>query len=189
MLGDEYIKEIGSATAREVQMALSLRLFQRYMKTNDGGGTDHPEDEAVAIAAAVTNRVFGQPAADEYHERNRSHIEEECRKLSSDHNLCLILSRAAYCASYARYVHRGGSRGMFSNHFLTYIRALSKGSSYLSVQLEEQAKIDKLNQEILLPLKAMVEFEIFRPLPHNPDEREFYNMAHQFAVDNGVKFS
>ena len=140
MLGDEYIKQIGSATAREAQMALSLCLYQRYMKLIGTDATHNPEDKAAAIAASVTNRVFGQPAANDYQEQNRSYIEDECRKLSSDHHLCLVLSGAAYSASYARYVHRGGSRGMFSNHFLTYVRALSKGSSYLSVRLDEQGK-------------------------------------------------
>jgi hypothetical protein len=145
-------------------------------------------DKAAAIAAAVTNRIFGVPPANDYQRDNPAHIEGEARRIAEDHRLCLVLSGAAYCASYARYVTHGGSRGMFSNRFLAYVRAVSKGSSYLDVQLKSEREIDALDAQILSPIRSMIELGIFRPLPYNPDERQFYRDAHEFAVENGVPF-
>jgi hypothetical protein len=187
MIGDEYINQIGFATEREAKVALYKSLVHQYSKQRTLSAYVEPSgSDAGLLAAAVTNRIFGEPAANDFQRENVQLIEGECRKLKFDHDLCVMLSGAAYNASYARYVRAGGSRGMFSNAFLAYIRALSLNAPNRDVLLKAEGKIAKLGGDVLKPIYAMVELGLFRPLPYSPNERQFYEAVQQFALTTGV---
>jgi hypothetical protein len=168
-------------------------LYEQYVK-NVGLAQ---ADAAAALAAAVANKVFAEePNGDDgqaFAEENEEFIEVRARKLGSDDELCAILSGAAYNTSYARYVTAGGSRGMFSNRFLTYIRAKSglyRGDASLAAlsgRLAAEIPHD-LGSNVLAPVQSMFTLDIFRPLPHNPNERQFYEAVHQFAIKVGLPF-
>ena len=198
MLGDAYIRKIGHAAEDEAKAALYYVLCRRYAK-DKGLGKDILSDNAklaealddhtAKLAAAVTNKVFGErwtEEADPHFAAEKAElIERDAHLFALDRDLCTCLSGAAYNTCYARYIDAGGSRGIFSNTFLAYIRALSQGDATLTARFAE--KIDKLGIHILDPIRSMVSLRIFRPLPHNPNERAFYDAAHQFylAAKNG----
>jgi hypothetical protein len=150
------------------------------------------EEQATRLAVAVTNGVFGEKsnvaAATAFAAENSDLIKNHASKLASDDTLCSCLSGAAYNTSYGRYVAAGGSRGMFSNKFLKYIRTLSRlhDRDYEVIRQNTAAEIVALNPTILAPIEAMLSFAIFRPLSDDPNERSFYDAVHQFAVDMGV---
>jgi hypothetical protein len=182
MFGDDYIRKIGHATETEAKIGLYYALYRRYAK--DRGLAAHASDEAVAkLAAAVTNKVFGERGTAEagpcFAAENAQLIEREARQLASDEEICACLSGAGYNASYARYLEAGGSRGMFSNVFLAYVRALSQGDATLAARYAEQ--IGERGKDVLAPILSMVALGIFRPLPYGPNEREFFDAAHRFA--------
>ena len=131
----------------------------------------------------MTNKVFGERGTEEAHPRFAAEkaelIERDARLFASDGDLCACLS-GADSTCYARFVDAGGSRGMFSNTFLAYIRALSQGDSTLTGRFAKQ--IEDLGSHVLAPVRSMVSLGIFRPLPYNPNERSFYDSVHQFGV-------
>jgi hypothetical protein len=168
-------------------------LYQQYVNGNVG------LDAAASLAASVTNKVFGEePTGDNkqqglaFAEENKEFIEARAKRLAPDDGLCAILSGAAYNTCYARYVSAGGSRGMFSNRFLTYIRALSglmRGDTSLATlygKLANEIPHD-LGTNVLAPVESMHSLGIFRPLPHNPNERQFYEAVCQFATKAGLQ--
>src|SRR5439155_10410926 len=149
--------EIGFATETEAKCALCKVLFREYER-------EGLEDTAAAkLAAAVTNKVFGEePTGDvgkAFAAENQELIEIHARRLASDDRLCAVLSGAAYNVCYARYVSAGGSQGMFSNHFLTYTRALSRvtegkmrfaiDSDYDAIWRKTRMKVWELDSGIL----------------------------------------
>lgn len=81
-------------------------------------GGNHREGSAFELAAAVTNRVFGEG-------ENREFALDYALVLRYDEALCCILSGAAYNGCYARYLLAGGEIGPFSNQYLDYVRPLS----------------------------------------------------------------
>lgn len=187
MFGDQYVEKIGAVTEIEAKVALSRFLYGQYRVQT---GAD--SERSSALAAAVTNRVFGEVATGDkgmtFAAENSVLIHNDARKLASDEHLCSILSGAAYNAGYARYIRSGGRRGVFANQFLTYIRSLSRDDSYREIRDKARDGIVRLGTNILAPIESMQELGIFRPLPDNPNERQYYDAVHQFAVDSGVPF-
>ncbi|HEV3480787.1 MAG TPA: hypothetical protein VGR97_00510 [Candidatus Acidoferrales bacterium] len=128
-----------------------------------------------ALAAGVANRIFGDEASEESYRsfagENKELVEILARRLGNEEDLCRVLSGAAYNACYARYLDAGGKRGLITP-YLGYIRAMSRHdwSSTASIFL----KIEKLGKNILAPIDSMFHLGIFRPLPNNPNERNFY---------------
>jgi hypothetical protein len=182
-----YLAKICAATENEAKVGLYMFIHRQYVNT--AGMESGP---AGLLAAAVTNRVFGEKptgeTATKFAAENTQLIDVHARKLSSDDALCSRLSGAAYNASYGRYIASGGSRGMFSNKFLTYIRTLSRlhDKDYDGTRQKTAAEINQLDKNILAPIEAMRSLGIFRPLADNPDERSFYNAIHQFALESGA---
>jgi hypothetical protein len=125
MSTEDYLKQICSATANEAKMGLALVLMNRYERESDGKPIS--EDEVAALVAGVVNCVFGEDASNDYQRNNADKIAAYGHELANDEELCLVLSGAAYNMAYARYLIAGGSRGMFSNDFLT-ARGASPGS-------------------------------------------------------------
>jgi hypothetical protein len=148
-------------------------------------------DAAGLLAASVVNRVFGHGPTP-FARENEEFVEIVARGLGSDRTLCPILTGAAYSACYARYVAAGGKRGMFTNKFLAYVRALSSLGSNDAAQgvyLKTGAEICAgLGEEVLAPLESVVSLGIFRGLPWNPDSRKIYDAVHRFAIEAGVTF-
>lgn len=114
---------------------------------------------------------------------NEDAILAEIKQLSEDNRLCAILSGAAYNISYARYLKAGGSRGIFSNHFLSYVRTLFSASD-IDFSLKMASKIGKLeNPNILKPFDGLQRYGLLQPLPTNPDERAYYKAVREFAEE------
>jgi hypothetical protein len=184
---ESYLLKICSATEDEAKTGLYMFVLRQYV--NKAG---LEEEQATRLAVAVTNGVFGEKsnveAATAFAAENSDLINNHASKLALDDALCSCLSGAAYNTSYGRYIAAGGSRGMFSNKFLKYIRALSRlhDRDYEVIRQNTAAEIAALNPTILAPIEAMRAFGIFRPLSDNPNERSFYDAVHQFAVDMGV---
>lgn len=184
---ESYLLKICLATEDEAKTGLYMFLLRQYV--NKAG---LEEQQASLLAAVVTNRVFGEKSTGEpgtaFAAENSKLIDDHARKLASDNALCSCLSGAAYSTSYGRYIAAGGSRGMFSNTFLKYIRTLSRlhDGDYETIRQKTAEQIADLNRTILDPIEAMRFFDIFRPLPDNPNERSFYDAVHQFALDMGV---
>ena len=183
---ESYLKQICSATEDQAKPGLYMFLVRQYM--NKG----LEDRQAARLAVAVTNRVFGEKPTGEtgvaFVAENSQLIDEHARKLASDDALCSVLSGAAYNTSYGRYIAAGGTRNMFSNKFLTYIRTLSRlhDRDYEAIRQKTAAQISELDRTILSPIEAMLSLAIFRPLSDNPNERSFYDAVHQFAVDTGI---
>jgi hypothetical protein len=209
----EYIVKIGTATENEAKFALVLFLLKRFEEEGTFNGLACPEGkEAVYLAAGtVMNVIFGEidlehsgseswrrrvekekPFASEsipdltvqFAGDNASQIENEARKLSSDDQLCLVLTGAAYNTCYARYIQAGGSRGIFSNLFITYIRTIYKFEDS-DLGLKTFGKICELGSRILNPIDAMLNLGILRHFPSNPSEQNYYTAVHEFAVAMG----
>ncbi len=125
---------------------------------------------AGSLAASVVNRVFGHEPTP-FAKENEEFVEIVSRGLASDHVLCPILSGAAYSASYARYVAAGGKRGLFTNKFLAYVRALSNlaaNDAAFGVYSETEREIcANFGEEVLAPLRSVVSLGIFRGLPYH----------------------
>ena len=204
MFGDDHIKKIGLLTENEAKAALYKLLYAEYCeracvvgKSQGQEGADKAdEDFAAKLAAAVTNKVFGKVAGDDIGKKfvaeNANLIWHHADWLSADPKLCAILSGAAYNTCYARYVSAGGSRGMFSNKFLAYVRAQSGLGSgdyedkiHWSVKLFREIR-DNFGPYVIAPLESMITLGIFRPLSHNPNEREYYDLVHEFAFSAGL---
>jgi len=192
MFGDDYIRKIGLATENAAKAALFKFLFAQYVKNRmENGKDDRPdEDFAATLAAAVTNRVFGEDAANDagkqFAAQNAELISILAHMLSADDRVCAVLSGAAYNTCYARYVGAGGSRGMFSNAFLAYVRTLSRDDSYATTRAKALDRIVTLGSGILKPIESMLSLGIFRPLPDSPNERSFYDDVHHFATIVGA---
>jgi len=205
----DYIMKIGFATESEAKLALSILLHDRYTKERSAEVHTDSENESIAVllAAAVMNMVFGEipipsggrrmdevvkessfpEATLRFAKENAPYVESQARSLSSEDNLCAILSGAAYNTCYARYIRAGGRRGPFSNTFLTFVRSIYK-LEYMDANLKAYSQILNLGFEILRPIESMVGLGIFRRLSRNPDERGFYDATHKFAIAVGVKF-
>lgn len=110
-------------------------------------------------------------------------MEAEIRQLSRDNRLCSVLSGAAYNIAYARYVRAGGSRGIFSNHFLTYVRTMFCDPRLLEFHLKQARKIEELGRDITKPLDGLVGYGLLCRFPANPDERAYYKAVRQFAEE------
>jgi hypothetical protein len=166
-------------------MGLYLVLMNRYERESTGKSIS--KDKNVALAAGVVNRIFGEDAANDFQKSNANKIATRGRELANDEALCLVLSGAAYNMAYGRYLIAGGSRGMFSNDFLTYIRSCND-ASLVDIRAKVRPKILRLNPKILAPLDTMQELGIYRRLDYNPNEKKYYEASHRFAVDAGVPF-
>jgi len=183
---ESYLTQICTSTEAQAKPSLYMFLARQYV--NKG----LEDRQAARLAAAVTNRIFGEKPTGEigvaFAAENSQLIDEHARKLASDDALCSVLSGAAYNTSYGRYIAAGGTRSMFSNKFLKYIRTLSRfhDRDYEAIRQHTAAEISALNGNILSPIEAMLSLSIFRPLSDNPNERSFYDAVHQFAVDMGV---
>jgi hypothetical protein len=179
-----YLRDLATAADGQARMALARYLSEVYAAERAVRLT---EDEVAYLAAGVTNRVFGEPPVNDFQRDQRELISKRSRELSTNDHICELVTKAAYIGCYARYVMSGGSIGVFSNHYLQYIRGLSF-ASYDLVQ-KAQVRIRVLGPAILAPLEAMVELGIFRPLPKNPNEKNFYAEIHEFAIASGVAFN
>ncbi len=62
---DNYIRKIGHATENEAKLALFHILYRMYAK-DKGLGEDALDDDTAKLAAAVTNKVFGERGSDTY---------------------------------------------------------------------------------------------------------------------------
>lgn len=191
MFGDDYVRKIGHATENEAKAALFHILYRRYAR-DKGLAEDALDDDTAKLAAAVTNKVFGESGTEQTDPRFAAEkaelIEHDAHLFALDDEMCACLSGAAYNTCYARYVDAGGSRGMFSNTFLAYVRALSQGDATLTARYAE--RMERLGNTILAPILSMVSLKIFRPLPYGPNERAFYDATHQFclAAKTGKRF-
>lgn len=184
-LAGRYLIEIGHRTALEMKFGLAKMLLQRYKAEFD-------EDVASYLAAAVTNRVFtespDEPGAQKFVRDNAALVENEAERVRGDSELCDLLTSATYSACYARYIETGGKRGIFSNNFLAYVRAVSKSFvdfSYIDISANLATALPRSVVESFLTL---LKLGIFRPLPRNPDSKEIYRRVHDFAVTQGVAF-
>jgi hypothetical protein len=211
----KYIAQIGTITENEAKFALSMLLFKRSQEGAIFADCRSLEGEDIAVlcSAAVMNVVFGEinlqhastprvkklvdnekisvganvpEKALKFASENALLIESQINWLSSDDKLCATLSGAAYNACYARYIKAGGSRGIFSNTFITYIRTLFS-LEHLNFHLKQHSKILDLGPAILSPIESMQHYGILRPFPHNPNERKFYDDVHELAVTLGLK--
>jgi hypothetical protein len=202
-----YVAEIGTATENEAKMGLFLLFLDRFTKRiADSGaraferrpadtGSNSPEDlkaYSYTLAAQCANRVFGDKASAEkwqlFIDANSAQIEEECKCLSSDESLCQILTKVAYNAAYGRYTKAGGSVGIFSNNYLAFIRTLGRGPSYDDFMIKKFQKINELDCETLSPIHSVIKLGLFKGLPDNPNEKQYYADVHNWAISVGVKF-
>jgi len=162
MFGDDYLKQICSATGNEAKMALALSLVKRY--ANEAGRRSQSvaenQDEFFALAAGVANRIFGEVPSNDFQKEHADTITARAKELAENHALCKILSGAGYNVSYSRYLIAGGSRGMFSNDFLTYIRTFND-PAHEHVREKMRSSILKIGSTILAPIDAMVTLGIF----------------------------
>jgi hypothetical protein len=202
-----YVAQIGTATENEAKMGLSLLFLDRFTKRIADSGArafehrtadigsyrpDELKEYSYTLASQCANSVFGDKASAEkwqiFIDANSAQIEEECKCLSSDESLCQLITEAVYNASYGRYTIARGSVGMFSNNHLTYIRTLRRGPSYDDLRLKLFLKINKLDDAILSPIHSVIRLGLFRGLPDNPNEKQYYADVHNWAISVGVKF-
>jgi hypothetical protein len=207
----EYIVKTGTATENQAKLALSAYLLNRFEEEGTFSDSACPDGEEPASLAAnsTMNVVFGEIDLEhtsseywrprranerawardyipdltvEFASENASQIEKEARRLSSDDNLCSVLSGAAYNISYARYVLAGGKRSFFSHPFLAFIRTLYSLEHY-DFHEKTYGQIHALGEDILRPIQTMQRLGILRRFPHNPDERQYLRAVSEFAVE------
>jgi hypothetical protein len=210
----DYIVKIGTATENEVKFALSHFLHKRFTEEGTFDRLPCPDgkDAEILGVVSVVCALFGEIILDRspsglfrqsgemayaqesipeetvrFASDNTLKIEKAARSLSSDHKLCSILSGAAYNTGYGRYVYTGGSRGFFSNLFITYIRTLYEPNCD-DLCFKTYSKICDLSPSILAPMNAMMHFGILTRFPHNPNERDYYAAVHEFAFSMGGCF-
>lgn len=176
---------MGRQTVQEMQAALGIRLLRQYT-------TQFEEDFAGFLAAAVLNKVFSQstsqPEAAAFLQRNREVVEQEVKALSSDNELCELLSSAVYLMSYTAYLVRGGRMSLFSNRYIRYVRALNlmfDDPTYMDICNKNAMRLDK---EVLRPFWTLLHFGLFRQLPRSLNEQQMYKRVHAFAVSEHVPF-
>ncbi len=154
-------------------------VFKQYAE--HVGGRD-PGEAATELAAATGNAIFGET-------ESRPFAEEYAIALGYDDALCSILSRAAYNGCYARYLYAGGTTNPFSNPFLEFVGSMSgiyTADPQRRIKVQNRLRNAALMPRVLAPLDAMSSAGIFRPLPSNPNEREFYETVLRFAIEAGV---
>jgi hypothetical protein len=187
MSTESYLRQICLTTENEAKGALCIFLAKQY-SDND----EIEEGQATLLAVAVTNKVFGEPPTGQngidFADQNIELIESHAQQLHKDDNLCVFLTMAAYNTCYGRYLAAGGSRGMFSNKFLKFIRCFSRMADYQYVEIASKAEreIELMSPAILRPIQAMRSLQLFQALPDNPNERAYYDAVHQFGASVGA---
>jgi hypothetical protein len=182
MFGDAYLQKIASATWNEMAMGLGIASLTRLR------AYEH-EGFAARLAAAIPMQIFNEPAPDPVsaafrveHERR---IADEIKMIVSDENMCEVLSGGAYNVAYGRYIKARGSR--IKNNYFSYI--LADASDAGSDQaLLIAAQLNTLDRSILRPIYSLKASRGWHPGPGNPNEKEYYERVHQFAVSVGVAF-
>jgi hypothetical protein len=192
---EKYLKDIGTATEREIKFSLATFLFKRYGGELEPASAEIVEifgelalpnsDECYAYAAGVTNRVFGEQLTTPFQTQHVIEITERAKHLSTNERLSSLITGAAFNICYARYAVAGGKHGIFSNNYLAYIRTIGR-SPGSDVSFALFKKITYLHPDILNPLTALLELGIFRPLPRNPNSKELFNAVHEFALKVGT---
>lgn len=207
----EYIVNVGAATERDAKLALSTYFLHRFVNEatfNNCPCASDREPWYLASGAAM-NVVFGEIDLDytgsathcrkregaeppmaqdripkdtvQFATDNASRIRQEIQRLSREYKLQAILTGAAYNIGYARYMKAGGSRGIFSNQFITHVRVLAEFDAELYLKTFE--KIRELDPWILRPLHALYHYNLLSRLPRNPNEQDYLTAVHNFAEE------
>jgi hypothetical protein len=214
----EYIVKVGAATEQDAKLALSMYFLHRFVKEGAFDNCPCADDKEpwYLAAGAAMNVVFGdidlQRPEKEYwrtrkgNERafarenvpdstvqfaseNGAQIEKEVNRLSPENRLCSILSGAAYNICYGRYIKAGGSRGIFSNLYITHIRTLFE-MQYQELYLKTAEQIGEIDSWILKPIDAMMRYGVLRRFPRNPNERDYFTAIHNFAEEmSGIQIA
>jgi len=207
----EYLIRVGADTDRDIRIALSLFLLDRFKRNGRFKRIFCPAGrEAVYLATgAAMNAILGDidlegveptswmkergyslasahvpPETFQFARENAKLLKAEIRELSADNHLCVTLSGAAYNISYGRYIKAGGSRGIFSNHFLTYVRTLfSKTDRDRDFHMKRAVMVMELGLDILKPFDGMLTCFLLRPFPRNPDEQAYYRAVREFTEE------
>lgn len=183
MFGDSHVLNLAKTTQQEVSLALYALVCSRLIKSEE-------ELFAGELAAAVAMFVLGNPATEPKHqlfrEQNAARIEAEAKALSSDSQLCEILSGAAYNIGYGYYVASGGGRLM--NRFLGFIRLEGNvnGASDSRLLFEMGSYLDRKDPAILRSIQSLKRLGIWRHRPYNPNEVEYYRAVHSLATSLGA---
>jgi len=207
----EYIVKVGAATEQDAKLALSTYLLHRFVNeaTFNNCACAADKEPWYLASGAVMNTVFGEidldytGSATHYRKRegaeppvaqnwiptdtvqfatdNSRQIREEIQKLSREYKLQEILTGAAFNIGYARYIKAGGSRGIFSNQFITHVRVLANFEPELYLKTLE--KIRELDPWILRPLHALYHYNLLSRLPRNPNERDYLTAVQNFAEE------
>jgi hypothetical protein len=191
---DGYILELGTATESLTTAVLYKTLYAKYKQDF---GSEGSGEFVASLAAAVTNMVLdhepGKEKGAEFLRANNSLVLDNARKLSSDPQLCTLLSGAAYIMSYARFVSMGGKTGFLVNPFLGFVRALSKsyaaeGTEAMDAYMIWRGYHDALRdqRDAVNPLLNLHNLGLFVPLAHSPNEKAYYEAVVRGARELGL---
>ncbi len=172
----DYIIKVAEATDKNVWQGLCFYLYLSFVKTEG-------EDFASDLAIGTANLVLGRRAADskvaEFGKQNQARIEREATNLNQDHELCELLSGAAYNNGYGIYVASGGSR--LFNRFLKFIREDRKADSQSAIQKLEQSD-DQLPASSAEPIWRLRRLGLWIPRDYNPNELDHLKAIQAFVA-------
>lgn len=169
MFGNDYILKIAEASQIEIGAGLFLYLSFKIEQTD-------AEEFACNIAGGVANLLLGKPAAsadlEEFRKQNEDRIGVEAWKLTSDSQIPILLSYAAYNIGYGCYLKAGGGRLM--NHYLAFFKRDSQNLK------PDTDKLNGLSTSILEMVWRLKMLHLWHPVGTNPNELEFYKAINVF---------
>jgi hypothetical protein len=179
----EYVIRTAKATEDAIWQGLNFYLYLAIRPTEP---EEFASDLAVTCSAAILGR---EPITDErasFRESNSVRIEREIRRLNSDHELCEVLSGAAYNIGYGRYVATGG--GILVNRYRRFIQAdrETRNNSYTPAIRECTELIKKMSFAAIEPIQILKKWGLWVPRGPNPDEREYYQRVQSFVSQQNL---
>jgi hypothetical protein len=179
VFGGDYIIKTAKATEDAIWQGLSYYLYLVFIQTD---GDDFASDLAIACAAKIMCRRAATPEAEEFSDKNKVRVEREILRLNSDHDLCEILSGAAYNIGYGRYVALGGST--LFNRYLRFIRTDTKAHTNRSAAtIRENTEVSQtLNWSSIEIIRNLQNFGLWIDRSSDPNELEYCKAAQTFAA-------
>ena len=174
MLSSGYIIKIAKATEREIESGLYSYMANILLKSYERHFAYDLANVCTYILLCKTQLVR---AFVEFRMQNEEKVDRELQKLCHDHQLCEILSRAAFNISSGRYAERASNIG--ENLFLMYIR-----TDYLAdnpIMLSKVSTLEiQLPEGVLDPIIVLKKRGLWLSRTSNPCESEYFIDIREF---------
>jgi len=178
---ESYISKVGIQSANAMKVILYKLLFKRYQ-------SEHDEDFAASLAAAVANYIFCSEPAEEFKSfaiKNNELIESKCKELSTEDSLCRALTSAIYNFCYGRYVDSGRKIGLLVHPFLGFVRSVRRVMEGKEPVSFLESLYPTVGPENVQPLLNLCWLGLYRSLPNTPDSKEMMEEIARFGKSVG----